>query len=802
MRTFLREARRAIRRLRRSPGFSVMATACLALGIGAAATAFGVVNGLFLRPLQGIDSPDRLVMIEASPSSYPNFRDIRAAATSFSGVAAFRDQLMSLATEGEPEQVLGQAVSADYFRLLGTVPALGRTLDSDDARAEAVPVVVLSHRMWRTRFGADPAVLGRTIRLNGLPVTVVGVAPEGFVGVFRGFQFDVWVPISTAVGLIPGLDIEARDAGRLQMLGRLRDGRDWKAAASEVAAIGERLRAAYPEPNLGLQLSVERYNGFDPDLRGGAMVLVAVLLSVAGLLLLIACSNVANMLMARSSSRSREVAVRLALGGRRSAITAVVVSESLLLASLAVAFGLALAQWASYGLRSLVAAFPVPLALDIGVDARVAGFALAIALLTGLAAAVAPAIQVSRADVAEALKAAGRSVVGRSRLGRIFVVVQVALSAVLLVSAGLFLRTLLATAEMDPGFDLEAVQVAPFIDVGSLRLEEGEASKLYERLRERVAGLPGVQSASLVGNVPLSFTGQSTTEVAIEGIQPPEGREGIEVDFTTIAPDYFATMGIAVRAGRDFDGRDVAGAPPVAVVNETMARRFWPEEEAVGQTLRHGGRTLRIVGLVADSRSRALDESAHPFLYVPHTQSPDPRMNLVVRAAPGAVGLGAAVRRALAEVEPALAPPRVQPLTDFLALSLLPQRAAAGFGGVLGVVGLFLAALGIFGVVSFSVSRRVREMGIRLALGSDRLGIMRLIVGEGVVLALLGLAVGVPLALAGSGLLSGLLFGVSRADPVTYLAAAAVLVAAAAMGSGLPAWRASRVDPMTALREE
>jgi len=802
MLNLVREARRALRRLRRSPGFTLIALACLALGIGAASTVFGVINGLFLRPLPGIAAADRLVAIEASPSSYPNFRDIRDAATSFTGVAAFRDQLMSLATEGEPQQVLGMAVSGDYFRLLGTMPAMGRLILSTDDGQQAEPVAVLSHRLWRTRFGADPGVVGGTVRLNGSPVSVVGVAPEGFVGVFRGFQFDVWVPITAAAGMTAGLQIEARDSGRLQLLGRLRAGDDREAAAAEIAAIAQRLRAAYPDANRGLELSVQSYTGFDPDLRGGAMALVAVLLAVAALVLLIACSNVANMLMARGASRGREIAVRLALGGRRPAITALVVGEGLLLASLAAVIGLGLGEWASRGLRTLVAAFPVPLALDIGVDARVIGFTLAIALLTGLAAAIVPAVQASRADVAEALKAAGRSVAGRSRMGRVFVVGQVALSAVLLVSAGLLLQTVRAATQADPGFDLEAVKVAPFIDVASLGLGEGEALSLYERLLERVGGLAGVETASLVGNVPLSFTGASTTEVGVEGIEPPPGRDGIEVDFTAVAPDYFATLGIPMRAGRDFDSRDAAGSPPVAVVNQTLARRFWPGEEAVGKTIRRGDRDLRVVGVVADSRFRALDEVVRPFLYLPYTQNADLRMNLAIRPAPGAVGLGAAVRGVWREVEPDLAPPRVQPLTDFLALSLLPQRAAAGVGGVLGLVGLFLAALGIFGVVSFSVSRRVREMGIRLALGSDRGAIVRLVVGEGVVLALVGLAVGVPLALAGSGLLSGLLFGVSRSDPVTYMAVGAILVAAAALGSGLPAWRAARVDPMATLREE
>lgn len=802
MSAFGRELRRALRRLRRSPGFTVIAVTCLAIGIGSATTVFGVINGLFVRPIPGVEGQDRLVTIEAAPSSYPNFRDLRDAATSFTTLAAFRDQLMSVSADGEPEQLLGLSVSGDYFRALGTRPAAGRLIGPDDDGPGLAPVAVLSHRLWRTRLGADPRVIGRTIRLNGSPVNVIGIAPAGFVGVFRGFQFDVWVPMAAAAEIASGPDLDARGEGRLQLVGRLRDGLERDAASSEVAAIRDRLASAYPEANQEIELSVIPYTGFDPDLRAGARALVTVLSAVAGLILLIACINVANMLLARSASRSRETAIRLALGGRRSAITALSISEGLILAGLAAVVGLILGEWASGRLRALVASFPVRLALDIGVDPRVAGFTVAIALFAGLAAAAAPAWQTTRANLAATLKTAGRSVSSRSRLGRGLVVGQVALSAVLLLSAGLLLRTLWAATEADPGFDIETVHVAPFIDVSSLGLEADEATSLYDRIRERVGALPGVESVSLVGNVPLFFTGRSTTNVDIEGIEPEAGQPGIEVGFTAIAPDYFRTMGIPLRLGRDFDSRDADKAPRVVIVNETAARRFWPNQEAIGETLQRGDLELRVIGVVADSRTTALEQAVPPFLYLPHTQSPDLRMNLVIRPTPGAGDPGTAVRGAFREIDPDLAPPRVQPLTDLLALSLLPQRVAAGVGGVLGIIAVVLAGLGIFGVISFSVSRRVREMGIRQALGADRERVLRLVVREGIVVALLGLAVGLPLALAGSRLLQGLLFGVSAVDPATHLTVALILLAAAALGSGFPAWRASRTDPMVALREE
>lgn len=800
--TVLTEARHAVRRLRRSPGFTLTAVVSLSLGIGAASTVFGVVNGLFLRPLPGIVEAEGIVRVAGAPASFANFRDVRSSTSSLSHVAAFRDQLMSFVADGDPEQVLGKAVSGEYFGLLGTVPAAGRLIVPADESEAGDLVAVLSHRLWRTRFGSDPEIIGRTVRLNGSTVTVAGVAQEGFVGVFRGFQFDVWVPIRPGADRITGLDTEARGTGQVQLLGRLRDGSRRAAAASEIAGIGARLRQEHPRNNEGLELSIEPYIGFDPALRRGAMALVSVLAAVAGLVVLIACVNLANMLMARSASRAREVAVRSALGGRRAAITALVVWETFLLVCLSVVGGLALGEWASRALRELVAGFPVPLALDVGVDGRVVALTLPVALLAGLAAAIVPAAQASRTDVAQALKGAGRTVRRGSRLGRGFVIGQVALAATLLVSAGLFVRTLSFATARDPGFAVEEVQVAPFLDLGPLGLDGEDAIPLFERIREGVAGLPGVRSASLVANVPLSFVGASTAEVMVEGLRPAPGQEGIEVDFTTVAPDYFATMRIALRSGRDFDSRDAPSAPAVAIVNETLAERFWPDEDAVGRTVRHGGRALRVVGVAADSRSRALDDAARPFLYVPHTQNPVPRLNVVILPLPATGDPGPAVRRVFHEIEPSLAPPHVQPLTDFLALSLLPQRTAAAAGGVLGVAGLLLAALGVFGVVSLTVSRRFREIGIRLALGSTRRRVVRLVLREGVVLALAGLVVGLPLAFAGSGLLSGLLFGVSRADPITYLAVAAILVGAAAIGSGWPAWRATRADPMVALRGE
>ncbi len=799
-----RDLRHALRRLARSPGFAVAAVAILGVGLGAGAAVFGVVNGLFLRPLPGVSGTERLVTLHPSAaSSVPTLTYLRETATTLSGVAGYVDELLSVDVGSRAERRLGLLVSEEYFRVLGVRPAAGR-LPGPEVAGEDPRVAVIGHALWKRRFGGDPDAVGRTLTLNGEPFRVVGVAPVGFVGAVAGFRFDVWVPLAAAPYVAPALDLDDPALDRLELVARLADGATLERARQELRRLAAGLRATRSELPSDLEIGALAFTGFDEDLRGPVQTLLLALGGIAALLLLIAVTNVVGMLVVRGVGRSREIAVRRALGGgaRRSVRPLFLEGVALALAGGVVALGVA--EGAGRLLRAAMASFPVELVLPFGLDLRLGAFVLALALGTGLVVGALPAVRAGEGDLRAAL-AGGRGEAGArdaSRLRRALVVAQIAGSALLLVVAAAFTQAVRETARAETGFRADSVQVAPFLDPRLAGIADDEAGAFYERLLETVRGSPGVASAAVSTAVPLDFTGPATRLVRVEGVPPPPGADGFEVDGATVSAGYFESLGVRLLRGRDFRPTDEERDEPAAIASAALAARFWPDGEALGRRLLVDGRLHRIVGVAPDLRYRPLAGAPAPFVYTAVRDRPPPRAALLVRSVRPAGPLADALRSAIRRVAPSL-PLELQSLASFQRIALLPQRLVAGTGGLLGGLGLGLAGLGVYSVVAFWVIRRRREIGIRVAVGARSRDVVRLVLEEGLKLAAVGLALGGLLAWLALRLLAGLSAGLSSAG-VSLAAAAAlatVLVTAVA-GGAIPALRALRVDPVDALRAE
>lgn len=799
------DLRHALRRLARDPGFTAVTVVVLGLGLGAAAAVFGVVNGLFLRPLPGVSGSDRLVTLYPSAgASAPLLRHIDESATTLSSAAGYVDMLMGVDAGLRAERRLGLLVSNDYFRVLGVRPAAGRLLAADGS-SEDPRVAVIAHGLWERRFGADPASVGATLTLNGEPFRIVGVTPEGFVGAVAGFRFDVWVPLSAAPYVAPALDLEDPTLDRIELIGRLDDGATLERAREELRRIAAGFVASRPELPAQLEIAVRRFTGFDDDLRGPVRGLLLVLAGIAGLLLLIALTNAVGILTVRAVGRSREIAVRRALGGAPSRASRPLFLEGVALALLGGLLALAFASLAGRWFEATVAAFPVDLALDFGLDLRVAGFALVLALGTGLVVGALPAASARDRDLRAALgggrggEAGGREA---SRLRRGLVTAQIAGSTLLLVVGGVTLHAVRETTRFQTGFRSDSVHVAPFLDLRLAGIDDAEAGAFYDRLLREVGELAGVGSVALSTAVPLDFTGPSVGYLEVPGVAPPPGADGFEVGFASVSSGYLETLGMGMLRGRAFRASDgEPGAGSVAIVSRALADRFWPGEEAVGRRVTLDGVPARVVGVAPDLRYRPLPDRPGPFVYLPLERDAPPRAALLVRSSlpPGAVAT--AVRSAARGLAPSL-PVELQPLASYQRIAVLPQRLVAGTAALLGALGSALAGLGVYGVVAFRVVRRRREIGIRVAVGAGSADVLRLVLGEGFRPAAAGLAAGGLLAWPALRLLPGLSSDLSAAVPPAAAAALGVLLVAVLAGTALPARRALRVDPSTCLREE
>ena len=817
MTTVLQDVRYGLRMLWRSPGFTAVAVVSLALGIGVNTAIFSLFNAVLVRPLPVVAGQGSLVWLRA-PNSYPDYLDYSAQARSFEGLAAVTGtREFSLTRGGEPELLRGEFVTANYFDVLGVRPRLGRGFLAEEGRDPA-PVVVLSDRLWRTRFGADPSIVGGRITLNGLGFTVVGVAPEKFIGTEVGLDRELWVPLSLEPVLNPqraareGRGDESllreRHSYWLAVFGRLKGGVTREQAGAEMDALARRVAEAAGDradaEALRRVQPLALSGGLDPRDREEALPVAGVVMGVVGLVLLIACANLAGLLLARAAVRRRETAVRQALGASRRRLIRQWLTESVLLGVLGGAAGLLLALWANDVMLSYAGATPLA-SLDLGLDFRVLAFALFVSVGAGIVFGLAPALQASRLDIVTALKtedALARAGSRRSRLRAVFVTAQVTLSVVLLVCAGLFIRSLQSAHSIDPGFRVERALTVP-VDLGLLRYEQAGGQAFYRELLSRVASQPGVESASLVRFAQLGFS-FAQGQVFAEG-KTGEGDEGASTGFNVVGPRYFETMGTRLVRGRDFAEADREGAPGVVVVNETLARMLWPDEDALGKRLSFEGARgpfLEVVGVARDGKYRSLGDRSRPYVYRPLMQSYEPKMTLVVRTSGEPAALAGAVRGQLRALDPNLPVAEMRTLAEQFDLSLLPSRVAAWTLGAFGLLALALAAIGVYGVVSYSVAQRTREIGVRVALGASRRDVLRLVLGEGLKMVAAGLGVGLLLALAATRLVAGFLYGVTASDPVTF-AGVPVLLGAVALAAGyLPARRATKVDPMKALRYE
>ncbi len=806
----------AVRAWRKAPVFFLVAVSSIAVGVGSLVTVASLTNGLLLKPLPGVSRPGELVKLthreqegeESAGISYPLFRSLAAESRGLVGLVAFSDHSLALRAGDEAEAVLGQAVSGNFFSLLGVEPALGRVLaPEDDAIPGGSPVAVLSHDLWQRRFGGDPAVLGRVVSVNGQPFTVVGVAPAGFRGLFRGFRFEIWTPLAMAAVVEPDENLEDPKAAWLEAAARLAPGISAQEAAAELTSLAtsfareHRLHTDLVDAAgaAGRRIELPPLSGLDEPVRRGILALVAVLSGVGLLVLAIACFNVASLLLARAASRRREIAIRLATGAGRGQIVAQLLSESLLLALIGGAVGLLLAFWATDLFALLQPPPPFTLDLDLAPDFGVAVFALLISLLSAVGFGLVPALQVSRPSLVPALKGVAVSNDGRRRSRGWLVVAQMALSLPLLVVAGLFLRTLERAASLDPGFKPDGVEVAR-LDLSALR--QADPTEVSRRLLDSAAALPGVVSVAVTNAVPLGLGGVGRVPLVVPGHEAPMEGPAFEARHFASSPGLPAVLSLPLLSGRDFSTADGAGAPAVALVNQTLAERFWPGAAAVGRRLQANGRELEIVGVLADAKIGSLNEAATPLVVVPFAQQADRRLFLLVKRQPGAPPLGTALRQGVRAAEPEVPILLLAPLRDVMGISLLAQRVAGSVATALGAIALALAVVGVYGNIAHRVGRRTKEIGLRLALGAPRGTVLSGMVGDGMRLALVATAIGGLLALGAGRLLAGMFYGVSATDPWAFGGAITALLAAAAAASFLPARRAAAVDPLTALRAE
>jgi predicted permease len=815
----LQDIRYAFRILLKSPGFTAVALLSLALGIGANTAIFSLVNAVMLRPIP-VSEPDRLASVfmtdQRNPGNLPfshlNYKDVREQNQVFDDLAAFTFGQVNWNPGGESEQLLVQLVSGSYFGLLGVQPALGRGLRAEEDAAPT-PVAVISHGFWERSLGSDPAVLGRTLTLNRTPFTIVGVGPRGFTGTTLGGGPAAWVPMSMHDVVQPNFDwYEQRRGLFLFVFGRLKPGVGLEQANANVRTIFAQLEQAFPADNKGrgagaVALLDARLN---PGGQGGAPVvqISLVLMTVVGTVLLIACANVANLLLARASRRRREIAVRLALGAERLRLVRQLLTESMVLSLLGAVLGVLLAYWL---LDALVAAdlpLPVPVGDDLSIDTRVLAFTGILAVATGLLFGLAPAIQGSRPDVVPVLKnesvPAGtgrRGLASFLTLRQGLVVAQVALSLMALVAAGLFLKSLQQAQRTQTGFETDGVLVLN-VNLGREGYTPERGQLFYEQAAERVAALPGVQHAAVAQNPPLA--GGLLRSVFPEGADTTT-QDRVLVQVNSISPGYFETIGIPLLRGRAFTRDDAAGAPLVVVVNETMAERFWPGQDAIGKRFRFFGdeQLTTIVGIARNSKYNGVLEDPIPFIYQPLRQNYTPNGTLHVRAAAGAGALAAAVRARVLEIDPTLSVFNIRTLAEQVSDSLGPLRINVIMLASFGVLALSLASIGLYGVASYAVAQRTRELGVRMALGALPSSVLRLVLGRGLVLVAAGVGIGLLLSLALASLVpANLLPNISARDPWTFAATAALLTSIATLATYVPARRATRIDPLVALRAD
>jgi len=805
MQNFLQDMRFGLRMLLKNPGFAVVAVIALSLGIGANTAIFSVVNGVLLRPLP-YPQPEQLTMvwldnrrqgIREDVTSYPNFLDWRNQNKTFQEMAAVRNVNTSLTGVGEPEELRGASVSANFFQLMGVAPAYGRGFTAEEEQPGKDNIVVLSYGLWQRRFGGDPAILNKTISLGGEQHTVVGIMPPGFE--FPS-KVEIWGPLA------PNERTRAaRGSFWLPVVGRLKPGVTRQQAQADMDVIAKQLEQQYPNLNAGYGVNVVPLH---EQTVGKIRTALLVLLGAVAFVLLIACANVANLLLSRAAVRQREVAIRSALGAGRWRIVRQMLTESVLLSVIGGGLGLLLAFW---GVDVLLKLSPpnLPRLDNIRLDWRVLAFTLGISLLTGLIFGLVPALQTSKSDVGETLKEGGRSGTGSRQAQLVrnsFIVAEIALTLVLLVGAGLLIRSFWQLQNVNPGFNTDRLLTLQ-LRLPRTKYPEGtQVASFFQQLQNRLAALPGVQSVSAASGILLPKLANSSN-FTIEG-RPPDPREqSQELPFDAAMPGYFQMMGITLLQGRSFTEQDGRDSPNVAVVNETFAKRYFPNNDAVGKRFVFGDGTqnpdwITIIGVIRDTKRQGLDAPIRIESWFPHTQLTSRTMDVVIRAAGDPLALTGSIREAIWSLDKDMPIPKMETMEQVFADSIAQQRLNMLLLGLFAVVALILAAVGIYGVMSYAVTQRSHEIGIRVALGAQAGDVLKMILLHGMKLALIGVAIGLAATLILTRLMASLLFGISATDPLTFAAIAVGLTMVALLACFVPARRATRVDPMIALRYE
>ncbi|MFI5058853.1 MAG: ABC transporter permease [Candidatus Acidiferrales bacterium] len=824
METLGQDIRYALRMILKNPAFSAIAVLSLALGIGANTTIFTVVNAVLLNPLpvkdisrlvqmDTVDSKTKVTQANAAKEgmSYPNFQDYERENQVFTGLTCVSGGPLTLSGGAEPKQIFGMLVSANYFDVLGVHPSVGRFFFPDeDKKPGGNNVAVLSYALWSNKFGSDASLIGKTITLNATPYTVIGVAARGFKGTFTFTSAElVWIPVSMYTKALAGFFRDNFNDRRMLgtvLFGHLRSGVSLSQAEASLKTIALHLENEYPKDNGGRSVALTPLADAAVGANSFGQIRLAggVMMGIVGLVLLIACVNLANLLLAQAAHREKEIGMRAALGASRGRLLRQMLTESMVLSLLAGIVGLGIA----YGGRTVLWAFRPPFIqnndLDLSLDSHVLLFTLTIALLTAVLIGLAPAIKSATPNLAEVLKAGGRGGTvnwTRNPLRSMLVVFEVALALVALIGAGLFIRSMQNAQRIDPGFESEKLFMMAF-DLGALHYEEGRAQEFFRAAVERAKASPGVEAAAVASDFPLG--GGLERTVFPEGQDEATGYRGTLTQLDDITPDFFEALRIPLIRGRVFNDSDRQNTMQVAVINEAMVKQFWPNEEAVGKRFHFFGEpALReVVGVVKNTVVNQIGEAPQPIVYLPITQDFSPAVTLQVRTTGRPEAVIGTVRGQLQALDANMAITNVQTIREIMSQGLWAPRMGAGLLTVFGGLALILAVVGVYGVLSYSVSQQTREIGIRMSLGAQQGQVLRLVIGQGIKLAVAGLALGIVAALGLMRILSSLLFGVSAHDPVTFGGVSLVLVTAAILACYIPARRATKVDPIIALRYE
>jgi macrolide transport system ATP-binding/permease protein len=808
---FLQDVRYGFRMLRRSAGFTVLAVLCLTLGIGATAAVFSWVEGILVRPYPLVSDQERLVALsgtvgnERVEASWPDLRDVQRSCTLCETLFVSNITGATLTVGERAQSLTGSIVSANYFDAIGVHLVLGRGFEAgEDTGRNAHPVVVISHHLWQTRFKGDPEIIGKTQRFDNVMHTIIGVAPEGFYGTFVGRGMEYWVPLSMVDTFYGGNRLEDRGARWAEAYVRLKPGVTRNQAQQEISAIAARLEAEYPASNRGRGIKVWALWQTPFNHAGELLPIFEIMVVVVMFVLLIVCANVGNLLLVQSFARRREMTVRLAIGAARGRLFRQLVTESLLLSAGGAVGGMLVAYWCRH---ALVLLYPVRggelMYLPGQIDGRVLGLTSAICLVVTLAVGLVPVFQTRHLALADTLKSEASGIMGargRAWFRSSLVVLQVTLSFVLLVGATLLIQSLRKIRTTSPGFSTTQVldTSMPLIAAG---YDEPHAKAFQDELMQRVRALPGVEAAAYARVVPLGYEQYSSTPIAVDGYEP-QPNEGPTADYNEVSPGYFATLGIPLISGREFTRADDENAPRTAIVNQTMVGRYWHGQNPVGQRLQVKGNWVQVVGVVKDSKYYSMDEAPRPFFYVPLRQYFAIEPDIFIRTTQPLQSIQTALIGELRQLDPDLALYEMITLQEEVDRSTSPQLVAVALVVLFGGLALLLAGIGLYGVMSYTVSQSTRELGLRMALGAGASNMLGLVLSRGLLLTTTGMIIGIAVALLLTRLLGNLLYQVSPRDPLAFAAAFAVMTFAATAACFLPAWRATRTDPMSALRVE